>query len=123
MPGGGTAHGPVPRSFEQKINKKLYVKALKSVLVDKYHSNALFVVKDFSFNGKTKDVNNFLKGQKLDSSLIVCSSPDNLTIRACRNLPNAKAVPVSGLSVYDMVKFTHLIIDEESMNALMKRVG
>lgn len=123
MPGGGTAHGPVPRSFEQKVNKKLYLKALKSVLADKFLSNALVVAKDFSFSGKTKEVDTFLKDKKIKSTLMVCSSPENLIIRACKNLANAKAVPVGGLSVYDMVKFNHLIIDEESMNVLMKRIG
>jgi large subunit ribosomal protein L4 len=123
MPGGGTAHGPIPRSFEQKINKKLYLKALKSMLADKFQSNALVIAKELSFSGKTKEISNFLNDKKINSSLIVCSSPDNMVIRACRNLPNVKAVPVGGLSVYDMVKFNHLIIDEESMSALMKRIG
>ncbi len=123
MPGGGTAHGPVTRSFEQKINKKLYLKALKSVLADKYLSNALIVTSKFDFNGKTKEIDAFMKGKKFKSALMACSSQDSLVVRACKNLANAKAVPVGGLSVYDMVKFEQLIIDEESLNALMKRIG
>lgn len=123
MPGGGTAHGPVTRSFEQKINKKLYLKALKSVLADKYLSNALVITNKFDFSGKTKEVDTFLKSNKYKSVLMVCSTAENLIVRACKNLSNAKAVPVNGLSVYDMVKFQQLVIDEESLNALMKRIG
>lgn len=123
MPGGGTAHGPVTRSFEQKVNKKLYLKALKSVLADKYLSNALTVTSKFDFSGKTKEIETFLKDMKFKSALMVCSSPEGMVIRACKNLANAKAVPVAGLSVYDMVKFEQLVIDEESLNSLIKRIG
>lgn len=123
MPGGGTAHGPVTRSFDQKINKKLYLKALKSVLADKYLANALIVTSKFDFSGKTKEVDAFMKSKNYKSALMVCSAQDSMVVRACKNLANTKAVPVSGLSVYDMVKFEQLIIDEESLNTLMKRIG
>ena len=35
MPGGGTAFGPTPRSYEQKLNKKVVLKAIRSILLDK----------------------------------------------------------------------------------------
>lgn len=123
MPGGGTAHGPQPRSFEQKINKKLYLKALKGVLTDKYLSNALVVVSDFNSNGKTKDADSLIKSNKWSSALLVCATAEDKMIKACRNLKNAKAVPVSGLSVYDMIKYNYLVVDEDSFKSLSTRVG
>ena len=44
MPGGGTVFGPKPRSYEQKVNKKVMLKAIHSILADRFQSGKLIVV-------------------------------------------------------------------------------
>ena len=56
MPGGGTAFGPSPRSFAQKVNKKMMLNAIETILIDKMQSGNLLVTEGFELTGKTKEV-------------------------------------------------------------------
>jgi len=118
MPGGGTAHGPQTRSFEQKINKKSMKLAISSILLNKSNEGALFLVDKFETDGKTKNLFSLLEKANLSESLIVCSSPLDLVIRAARNLPKSKAVFVGGLSPYDLLKYSNVIFDDVSIKIL-----
>ncbi len=60
MVGGGTAFGPQPRDYTQKINKKVSIKAIQSVLADKLQAGKLTVVDKLESNGKTKAMYNML---------------------------------------------------------------
>ncbi|PJB54118.1 MAG: 50S ribosomal protein L4, partial [Bdellovibrio sp. CG_4_9_14_3_um_filter_39_7] len=54
--GGGTAFGPQPRSYEQKVNKKVANLAIQSVIADKLQAGKLTVVETVESTGKTKDI-------------------------------------------------------------------
>jgi len=122
MPGGGTVHGPSPRSYEQKINKKAYLRALDSVLIDKFLSNSLYVVNEFNYSGKTKEVNNILSNKKINKALFVSISYEDKVLLAARNLPIAKALSIGALNIYDMVKYENLIINQDCFKQLLERI-
>lgn len=124
MPGGGTAHGPQKRSYLQKINKSLMNVSLSSVIYDKILSKKLYITDNISSSGKTKDLNKSLSGHGLSSSLIVVSDNSSLIMRAARNLRSAKCISVSGISVYEIIKYENLLMDLDSFNAIFKeRLG
>src|SRR5690606_13264736 len=56
MPGGGTVFGPTPRDYSQKVNKKVMLLAISSVLADKFQAGKLHVVDKLEATGKTKDM-------------------------------------------------------------------
>ncbi len=122
MPGGGTVFGPTPRSYEQKVNKRVMVGAIKSVLADKHLAGKLLVVENLKSTGKTKELSALLTSKGLGSSLIVCLSDENLTIRAAKNLATAKAVGVDHISVYEAVKYENLIIEKQAFEKLVKKL-
>lgn len=122
MPGGGTVFGPMPRSYEQKINKKVSLLAIQAILADKFQAGKLFVVEKLESNGKTKELAKLLASKGLSSCLVVVAADDSLALRAVKNLRTAKGVPVSGFSVYEAVKFENLIIEAEALNKLTDKL-
>ncbi len=122
MPGGGTVFGPQPRSYEQKVNKKVVLNALKSVLVDKQLAGKLLIVDSLASTGKTKEIFNLLDSKNLLNSLIVTTDSQSLVIRATKNLRTAKALGVDNISVYEAVKYENLIIEKQAFEKLAKKL-
>lgn len=122
MVGGGTVFGPTPRSYEQKVNKKMMLKAVQSVLADKLQAGKLTVVETLESNGKTKEMNALLSERNLLPGLVVTSSKDSKALFATRNIRNAKALNVDGFSVYEAVKFENLIIEKDALEKLLSRL-
>jgi large subunit ribosomal protein L4 len=122
MVGGGTAFGPQKRDFTQKINKKMMLKALQSVIADKFQAGKLTVVDSLDSNGKTKEMFATLNGKNLLPALVVTEKTDSKAIFAARNIRNAKAMPVEGFSVYEAVKFENLIIEKAALENLLNRL-
>jgi large subunit ribosomal protein L4 len=113
--GGGTVFGPHPRSYKQKINKKMFKSALRSALSDRVKSGNLFVVDDLKMEEiKTKNVVNILKSFKIEKCLIVDANNDNLFISA-RNLYGVKAIKYNQVNPYDILKYENLIITKQAL--------
>ncbi len=122
MPGGGTAFGPSPRSYEQKVNKKMALKAIQSVVADKLQAGKLTVVQKIESTGKTKDMFALLNGKGLLPALLVTADRDSLAIRAAKNLQHGKAIAVEGFSVYEALRFENLVIEQEALETLLKKL-
>jgi len=122
MPGGGVAHGPHPRSYDQKVNKKVMLGAIQSVLADKLQAGKLTVVENFNSSGKTKEMFKLLDGKGLLPALVVTESRDSAALRAARNLQRGKGVPVEGFSVYEAVKFENLVIEKSALETLLNKL-
>jgi large subunit ribosomal protein L4 len=122
MVGGGTMFGPTPRSFEQKINKKVTKVAIKSILADKLQAGKLTVVESFDSTGKTKDMYKALNERNLLPALVITDDKNDKAILAARNIRNAKASGVDGFSVYEAVKFENLVIEKAALEKLLGRL-
>ena len=122
MPGGGTAFGPTPRDYTQKVNKKMALVAIQSILADKLQAGKLTVVDSLESNGKTKEMHTLLNGKGLLPALVVTSKKDSLALRAAKNLQYGKGMAVEGFSVYEAVKFENLVIEKDALETLLKRM-
>lgn len=122
MPGGGTVFGPRKRSFEQKVNKKVMLNAIKSVLVDKHLAGKLIIVDSLTSTGKTKEMAKLLGSKNLLNSLVVTNDSSSLAIRATNNLKTAKGLGVDCLSVYEAVKYENLIIEKLAFEKLANKL-
>jgi large subunit ribosomal protein L4 len=123
MPGGGTVFGPSPRSYEQKINKKMMLIAIRSVLVDKYLAGKLTIVDSIKTTGKTSEVAKLLSSKSLLNSLIVFDGENENLVRATNNLPRVRSLPIDSISVYEAVKHENLIIELTAFEKLTKKLG
>lgn len=123
MPGGGVAFGPTPRDFSKKVNKKMMLKAIHSVLADKFQAGKLTVLESFPETSKTKELNEALDSRKLLPGLLVADDRNNKALMASKNFKNGKGLPVEGFSVYEAVKYENLIIEKSAIEKLLKRIG
>jgi large subunit ribosomal protein L4 len=121
--GGGTAFGPKTRSYDQKMNKKVVLKAIQSVLADKLQAGKLTVVEKIESTGKTKDMHALLNGKGLLPALIVTADRKSPALRAVKNLQYGKGMAVEGFSVYEAVKFENLVIEKAALEKLLERLG
>jgi len=113
---GGVAHGPHPRDYRQKVNKKVRQLALRSVLSDKVREDLMSVVKGFDAIEKpsTKAVKNLFTalGAEKKTLVIYHSNAFNVT-RSVRNLAGAKCINVASINVYDILNAKNLIVTPE----------
>ena len=119
-PGGGIAFGPTPRSYDKKMNKKSRRLALISALSSKYQNKELVVVENFDLKtNKTKDLNEILKGLKVNSTALLVSVDENVNLNlASRNNENLTTLNVEGINVLDVVRNNNLVIDKDSVKKL-----
>jgi len=122
MVGGGNAFGPQPRDYDQKVNKKVMLKAIKAVLADKLEAGKLTVVEKLSTSGKTKDMYTLLNGKGLLPALVVAADKDAPAIKATKNLRNGRALAAEGFSVYEAVKYENLVIEKEALENLLNKL-
>ncbi len=121
--GGGTAFGPQPRSYEQKVNKKVMRKAIQAVLADKLQAGKLTVVEQIESTGKTKEMYALLNGKGLLPALVITADKNSPALRAVRNLQYGKGMAVEGFSVYEAVKYENLVIEKAALEKLLERLG
>ena len=110
--GGGATFASRPRSFEQKVNRKMYRGAMRSILSELVRRERLLVVEDFALDRpKTKDMVARLSALGLTDVLIVTAEQDDVLALASRNLYRvavqrfAEGSPVS-LLAFDKVLMT-----------------
>jgi len=86
--GGGTVFGPAPRSYGQKVNKKMRQGAIRSLLSELARRGELVVVEDFGVTeGKTRELAGTLKALEAEDALVITSGEQALVARAGSNLP------------------------------------
>jgi large subunit ribosomal protein L4 len=122
MPGGGTTFGPQPRSYEQKVNKKVMNGAIHSIIADKFQAGKLIVVDKIESTGKTKDMFKTLDSRKLLPALVITTEQNDKVSNSISNLARAKYAPVSGFSVYEAVKYENLVIEKAALEKLLSRL-
>ena len=115
--GGGIVHGPKPRSYRKKINKKMNRLALCSALSDRAQSERVVVVDQWQFaTPKTKDAVSVLDNLELDGKVMMVVAPtDDTAIRSFRNLPSVQLVQASELNAYDILCSDWLVFTSETL--------
>lgn len=122
MPGGGTAFGPVPRDYSQKVNKKMMNVAIQSILADKLQAGKMTVVEKVESTGKTKEMHTLLSGKGLLPALVVTADKNSKALQAVANLQYGFGLPVEGFSVYEAVRMENLVIEKDALESLLKRL-
>ena len=124
MVGGGVVHGPKPRDYVKKVNKKVRKLALRSALATKINEGNLIVLDDFALETpKTKTFVNFAKtldfaGQK---QLFVTNDDTDTVDRdyflylSTRNIEKVAAINTRDLSIYWLIKQDKVILTKEAL--------
>jgi large subunit ribosomal protein L4 len=123
--GGGQAHGPKGAVYKiKKINKKVRKLALAQTLAKKNTDKQLHILSDVKKEvKKTKEFNKFLQSNKLGNALIVSDKDSEKNFsRSARNIKNVKIINDEGANIYDMLKFTNVIITSTSIKKIETRL-
>ena len=123
--GGGVAHGPHPRSYEQKLNKKVWALAFARAVSDKLVAGDVVVVDEFKFEApKTKLMAKFLKELGIDrSACVVQKDVDDTVVLVTSNLPRIDYSTAQALDVYTVLANRKLVCDKAGFDALMARIA
>ncbi len=121
--GGGVTFGPQPRSFEQRVPKKMRRAALRSALSLRNKEGKVSSVEEFDLPElKTRRVLERLRSLEIEDVLILTPERDFRLERACRNLPRVRTLPVAGLNVLDVLSRKHLLLVGNAGEAIVERL-
>jgi len=113
---GGVTFAAKPQDHSQKVNKKMYRGAMKSILSELVRQERLVVVDNFSVEApKTKELVAKLKELELTDALIVTSEVDENLFLAARNLYKVDARDVAGIDPVSLIAFDKVVITAEAV--------
>lgn len=123
--GGGVAHGPHPRDYHQKVNKKVRRLALCSALTLKVQEENMLILQRFDVEApKTKVMIDFLSviesGKK---PLFVLHETNMAVVKSAANIPGAEVLHVDSINVYDLLNHDQLIATPEAVKKLEEVFG
>jgi large subunit ribosomal protein L4 len=115
--GGARIHGPRPRDYSFKLNKKLKQLARLSALSYKAKNNNIVVIEDFDMAApKTSEFANMLKALKVTGrTLFVTPEVQKNIVLSGRNIEGNTVMRASDLNTYEVMKAAQLIITENSI--------
>lgn len=122
--GGGRAFGPVVRSHEHDLPKKVRALALKHALSAKAKDGAIIIWENASLDApKTKMLKAGFDKTGLTSALIIDGAEPQVNFAlAARNLPKIDVLPVTGVNVYDILRRDKLVLTRAAVDALEARL-
>ena len=123
--GGGVAHGPKPRDYEQKLNKKVWALAFKRALSEKLEAGQVIVLDKFEFEApKTKLMAKLLKDLGVErSAVVVQKEVDDTVLLVTSNLPKIDYSTAQALDVYTVMVNRQIVCDQAGFDALMARMA
>ena len=122
--GGGVTFAARPRSYDQKLNRKMYRAALRSIVSELVRQGRLTVVGSFTVEGpKTRALVARLEALALDDVLIVTEDEDEHLALASRNLPRVGVVPVRRLDPVSLIAFSRVLVTEPALRRIEERLG
>jgi large subunit ribosomal protein L4 len=122
--GGGRAFAAQPRSYDQKVNKKMYRAALRSVLSELVRQDRLVIVESIELEApKTKLLAGKLKELDLDNVLILNGAFDETLFLAARNLPNVGICDAASIDPVVLIRFEKVLVTLPALKLIEERLS
>ena len=120
--GGGVTFAAKPRSFEQKVNRKMYRGAMRSILSELIRRERLLVVEDFVLDKpKTKDMVARLEALGLVDVLIVTADRDDVLVLAARNLHRVAVQRCAEVDPLSLLTFDKVVVTVAAVKRIEER--
>ena len=122
--GGGTVHGPQPRSYAQRTPKKMIKAALFGALSDRARNERIHVIEELVPGQKpsTKAAKAFLESlTERDNVLLVIGREDINARRSANNLPNVQILDAGQLNTSDVLYSDHVVFSVEALHTFITR--
>ncbi|MEY3006865.1 MAG: hypothetical protein RI942_1207 [Pseudomonadota bacterium] len=113
---GGTTFAAKPQDHSQKVNKKMYRAAMRSILSELARTDRLVVVESFDVEApKTKMLVEQLKGYGVDNVLIIANEIDKNLYLAARNLHKVDVSDVEGIDPVSLIAFEKVMVTVDAV--------
>lgn len=124
--GGGTVHGPQPRSYAQRTPKKMVAAALAGALSDRARDGKVFVL-DRIVAGETPSTRSAIQALSvvgdLSKLLVVLDREEEVAWLSLRNVPTVHALAVDQLNTYDVVVNDSVVFTKAALDAFVEAKG
>ena len=121
--GGGRAFAAKPRSFEQKVNRKMYRGAIRVMLSELARSERLVVTEALALDApKTRLLAGQLKAWSLSRVLIVVEALDEKLFLAARNLPYVEVIEVGALNPVSLARHDSVLMTVGAVKMIEERL-
>lgn len=123
--GGGTVFGPLPRSYEQRLPRKMRKLALRSILSSKATSGSLVVVDEVTFaEPSTKKAAQLLAlTAGLTKTTVVLGNANEAGLKSFRNLAKTTVILASQVNAYDLLNNRKLVVTEQALIQMTEALG
>lgn len=125
MRGGGTVHGPVPRSYRQDVPKQVRRQSLCCVLSERARKERLAVLQGMQFDGiKTKPVAEMLDNVSKEGrkTLLVTADYDKNLLLSARNISRVTVRTAAEVNTLDVMLAARVFVQEEALSKLEERL-
>ncbi len=118
--GGGVTHGPKPRDYHQKVNRKVRRLALRSALSVKVREDRLVVLDSFDMEKpKTRELVNFFRAIEAGKKpLVMIGQSQPAAYKSMSNIPGARVLHVDSINVFDLLHHDHLIVTSDALRQI-----
>ena len=121
---GGVTFAASPKDYNQKVNKKMYRKAMASIVAELQRQERLKVIDSLAMDTpKTKDLQKTLADLSLKNVLIIVDQFDESIFLSARNIPNVAVVTASEVSPLDLVAHDDVLMTASSLKILEERLS
>jgi large subunit ribosomal protein L4 len=122
--GGGRAFAAKPRSYEQKVNRKMYRGAMRSLLSELIRHDRLLVVESLELaEAKTKLLVQLMKDMGIDGGLFVVEAFEEKLWLASRNLHNVEVLEASALDPVSLLRHDSVVMTVAALRRIEENLG
>lgn len=120
---GGVTFASKKRDYSQKINKKMYNRALRSIISELIRTESLVVVSDFQCASlKTKDFISKMNELEITNALIIMHEVGEFEYLASRNLIDFDVCDVATIDPVILLRYKQVVITEEAIKQLQEQL-
>ncbi|KTD19984.1 50S ribosomal protein L4 [Legionella israelensis] len=120
---GGVTFASKKRDYSQKLNKKMYKRALRSIISELNRSGNLIILSDFQCQThKTKDFIKKMNELKIDNALIIMNEIGEAEYLGSRNLANFDICDVQSVNPFNLLKFENVIVTEAAIKEIEEQL-
>jgi large subunit ribosomal protein L4 len=122
--GGGRAFAAQPRDHSKKINKKMYLAAMRSIFSELHRQERLVLVDDFQLEApKTKKFVEKVKSMGISSALVIVESFDENLWLSARNLHGFEVCLTNQINPISLIEFENVIVTSNALKIIEERLS
>lgn len=121
--GGAVAHGPHPRDFSYKMNKKQKIEALRAALSLKHQEGKLKIISSIDFEKpRTKKALETIRKIEAYPLLLITNKSNKKVYLSFRNIPLTRVIPTDEVNAYEISKYEYSVFEKEAFIKIFERI-